>query len=175
MKPCLLCPKPARSRGYCVAHYRRLWRHGSPTAGGPFHGSLADRFWPRVDKQAEGCWAWTGPRDKRGYGRLRGRLAHRIAYELAVGPIPLGLTLDHLCRTHHCVRPTHLEPVTVRVNTLRGEGRAAKEARQTHCVRGHPFDLFNTDYRKRADGSVHRDCIACRRMRGSKSWPKGRP
>jgi len=76
-----------------------------------------------------------------GYGtrsahrRCETRLAHRIAYQLVVGPIPDGLVLDHLCHTRdpdcadnancphrRCVNPAHLEPVTRRENIARGRG-----------------------------------------------------
>ena len=94
---------------------------------------LADRFWSKVQKQESGCWIWTGTRTRDGgYGQIRlpglyapligpMRLAHRVAYELLVGPIPAGLVLDHLCRNRRCVNPAHLEPVTQRVNIQRGE------------------------------------------------------
>jgi hypothetical protein len=75
-----------------------------------------------------GCWLWDGRRFSRnGYGRVwhdgKERQAHRVTYELLVGPIPQGLILDHLpkCRVRCCVNPDHLEPVTHRTNTLRGE------------------------------------------------------
>lgn len=104
-------------------------------------------FWARVEK-TETCWLWRGTSIRNGYGQLSWhapmRLAHRYAYELLVGPIPEGLTLDHLCRVRHCVNPAHLEPVTNRVNLLRGETFVAREAAQTHCPQGHPYDLFNT-------------------------------
>lgn len=76
------------------------------------------------------CWIWqlkkTHPtaRSSGGYGTLRAKgkeyLAHRYYYEQHRGPIPEGLTLDHLCRVRHCVNPEHLEPVTHLENVRRG-------------------------------------------------------
>lgn len=66
------------------------------------------------------CWEWTGQKDS-GYGRYSGRPAHRVTYEVLVGPIPDGLTLDHLCRNKGCVNPDHLEPVTSSENTRRAQ------------------------------------------------------
>jgi hypothetical protein len=48
--------------------------------------------------------------------------AHRFYYEKKCGPIPDGLTLDHLCRIRACVNPDHLEPVTNTENCRRGLG-----------------------------------------------------
>lgn len=99
----------------------------------------AERFWAKVEL-TEDCWVWTGHL-RRGYGTLMRNgehgYAHRFAYESLVGPIPEGLQIDHLCRNRACVNPSHMEPVTRRENILRGEGSAAKNARKTHCKRGH--------------------------------------
>src|SRR6187399_713640 len=62
---------------------------------------MQNRFWSKVNKTAE-CWLWTGALDHYGYGAFHfdgnARRAHRLAYAWLVGPIPSGLTLDHLCR-----------------------------------------------------------------------------
>lgn len=82
-----------------------------------------------------GCWLWLGTLDNKGYGRIgRGSLAHRVAYELVVGPIPEGLELDHLCRTPACCNPAHLDPVTHAENMRRGAW-----GRRSQCKNGHPF------------------------------------
>lgn len=117
------------------------------------------RFWLNVapGRADDECWLWEGVLDKDGYGLLRNLRAHRVAYELERGPIPPGLDLDHLCRSRACVNPAHLEPVTNRVNSLRGAGATAVNVRKTHCVRGHELDA---NARLRPDG--RRECRPCR-------------
>src|SRR5439155_25592866 len=114
-------------------------------------------------EQNAACWMWTGSTDRHGYGQARQRertfRTHRAVYELLKGPIPAGLTLDHLCRVRRCVNPAHLEPVTNRENILRGVG-----PNRTHCPRGHPYDERNT-FRYTYRGSTRRNCRACTRAR----------
>ena|SRR5579859_339545 len=73
--------------------------------------SLLKRFLPLVSV-GDGCWEWIGFKRSNGYGAFwldgRSQTAHRVSYELFVGAIPEGLTIDHLCRNHPCVRPDHL-------------------------------------------------------------------
>lgn len=123
---------------------------------------IAARFWKRV-KQGDGCWAWRGAKDSSGYGvfwDFETKKAHRVAYELSVGPIPQGLTLDHLCRNRSCVNPKHLEPVTSGVNTLRGGSPSAVNARKTHCNYGHALSGTNL-----AVYGKQRQCRACQKER----------
>lgn len=131
--------------------------------------ALVNRFWVKLARDPETeCWEWTGAKNgSRGYGQIwvagRLALAHRVAYELMVGPIPEGLELDHLCCNPGCVNPAHMEPVTHRVNTLRGESPSAKNAVKTHCPAGHLYDEANI-YR-RPDRPSCRRCRACERER----------
>jgi hypothetical protein len=87
-----------------------------------------------------GCWLWLNALNGHGYGTRwhnnKQTGAHRVSYELHIGPVPEGLYLDHLCRVRCCVNPHHLEPVTQRENTLRG----ARGRMKTHCPHGHPLD-----------------------------------
>lgn len=130
------------------------------------NGTVQERFWAKVVRDPEtDCWLWLAATSN-GYGRFtahdhRQEQAHRLAYEMLVGPIPDGLQIDHLCRVRNCVNPAHMEPVSARVNTLRGVGATARKARQTHCVHGHPLDSMTT----LRDGSVHRICLTCHRIR----------
>ena len=118
---------------------------------------MSEKFWSQVEK-TDGCWLWTGTLGRGGYGRWKRIYVHRTSYEMLVGPIPEGLSLDHLCRVRNCVNPDHLEPVTHRENVLRGTGPTSVNATKTHCVHGHPFDAVNTIIRSNGD----RDCRECR-------------
>ncbi|WP_272027150.1 hypothetical protein [Kocuria rosea] len=79
-----------------------------------------------------GCWNWTGPIDRQGYGKahLQGtsRRAHRWAWakiaHLELPPYP-ALCLDHLCENKRCVRPAHLQPTTIPANTELNRQRTA--------------------------------------------------
>lgn len=87
------------------------------------------------------CWISEYSTDTQGYAmkRINGKLKglHRVIFEALHGPVPDGLELDHLCRTRACVNPAHLEPVTHKVNALRGVGVSAIAASKTHCKKGH--------------------------------------
>src|SRR3990167_7958473 len=83
------------------------------------------RFLRQVDCSGDGCWEWQG-RLNRGYGHFcfggKRKRAARVSWTTFVGSIQSGLTIDHLCRVRWCIKPSHLEIVDSRTNTLRGDG-----------------------------------------------------
>lgn len=96
----------------------------------------AGRFWAKVERSS-GCWLWCGARTTDGYGsfRFRGapRLAHRVAYEMTTGPVPVDLCVCHHCDTPLCVRPEHLFIGTKSDNAqdMWDKGRAGGNIRRT--------------------------------------------
>jgi hypothetical protein len=94
------------------------------------------------------CWVWQRGCCNKGYGfvyfydpntrgtgkrkqsgKSRGVRAHIASWVIANGPIPEGMTLDHLCRNTRCIRPSHLECVTRPENSRRGNyARKRKKA-----------------------------------------------
>lgn len=136
------------------------------------HRPLPELFWEKVDKTAT-CWLWTGNINHAGYGRFNylGKriMAHRVSYELVVGPIPEGLQIDHLCRVRNCVNPSHLEPVTNAENVRRGISVppfAVINRAKTYCPQNHPYDEVNTEFRP----SGRRRCRACSRAYAARKY-----
>ncbi len=125
---------------------------------------VEQRLNERIKRCENSCWEWQGSLTL-GYGlmMIKGKryVVHRLAYELWKGPIPEGLTLDHLCRNRACVNPDHLEPVSLKENILRGVSPSADNARKTHCPKGHEFTPDNLV----ADNANRRRCKTCHRER----------
>lgn len=126
--------------------------------------TIAERLAHYSVRDENGCLIWQRSANSRGYGLIaigQGRigLAHRVAYEVAVGPIPDGHQVDHVwdlgCRSKLCIEPAHLEAVTAKVNMER-----TAQARKTHCLRGHPLSGRNL----RVNGRGHRSCFECRQV-----------
>lgn len=105
----------------------------------------------RIRKNADGCWIWTGAKMNAGYGSImrahRGgvsKLAHRVAWETWVGPIPPGRVVMHQCDVKLCINPAHLCLGTIRQNTQdavrkgifpRGEKHGASKLTQAQVTR----------------------------------------
>lgn len=170
MATCSHCDKPIWSNGLCRFHDGRA-RTGV-ALDAPFGGkkpSVWERFWRCVDIEPGGCWIWKAGKSRRGYGKFWHNdytwLVYKWAFENLVGPVPKGLTLDHLCRNRLCVNPAHLEPVSAVENVMRGTGITAVNAKKTHCSKGHPFSGYNVAFNK--DGS--RRCRECARLHAAKA------
>lgn len=121
-------------------------------------GFLRDEHYRVEDRGFETpCWIWRGERNsyvtvRYGGGQSTG---HRIAWEMAHGPIPSGSHVHHRCEVKTCVNPEHLELLT------RAEHMARHAEQRTHCRRGHPFNDANSVVTSRGA----RSCLACRRER----------
>lgn len=132
-----------------------------------------EQFWSRVSRNPDGCWEWRRARISSGYGNFGGstdgrrwmKLAHRHAWEITNGPIPLGMVVLHRCDNPPCVRPDHLSLGTMRDNTAdmiqKGRWVSNGFASRTHCKRGHLFTAENT----RVTSAGWRHCRACQRER----------
>lgn len=133
--------------------------------GGPDKGKRKiDAFMEKVLYADGSCWEWQGKINHDGYGVFYvgaglPYTAHRIFYELSVGPLPTEVEADHLCRTPACVNPYHLEFVPHVENVRRGASITSVNRELTHCRRGHEFMSSNT----RPEGGGRR-CLTCKRL-----------
>lgn len=110
------------------------------------------------------CWGWKGHITTNGYGLHRWAPgvwegAHRVAYELFVGPIPEGRHVHHSCGNKTCVNPAHLEVLLPSDHAkLHNPEIGDRNRDKTHCPLGHPYDEQNTKW-----SSKGRHCRACHR------------
>ncbi len=146
---------------------------------------MANKFRPVIERFFEkiqidsitGCWNWTGAHLPSGYGiffmrkvdgKIRYVYVHRFSWEYHhAEQIPEGFEPDHLCRNRQCANPSHIEVVTHKVNMLRGNTIAARNASRTYCPHGHEYNTENTKITK--DDS--RLCRACGKQFGKNKRP----
>jgi hypothetical protein len=131
--------------------------------------ALTRRVFAKVDASGD-CWEWTRALNDKGYGvaqvGYRAVQAHRLVWNILVGPIPSREPLDHRCRVHHCVNPDHLEVVTIRENALRSPitPYAVKSAMR-QCGKGHPFTEANTGLERNGASRRCRQCAKAKEQR----------
>lgn len=183
--PCSVegCEEPLEAKSYCNKHYLRYRKFGSPdiTNTPTRDMDVEERFWLKVDKDGPvqstlgNCWVW-----KEGIAAGYGKFwvdgdsigAHVFSYTLVNGKVPEGMELDHLCHTDNrleclsgkecnhrrCVRPSHLEAVSHRVNTMRGNNPTVFNAVKTHCPQGHSYSGENL-YINPKGQRICRECV----------------
>jgi hypothetical protein len=161
----------------------------------PVPATLSELYQRAVYAPRSGCLLWDGRMNQDGYGQIgisrnhaaelgigQTILVHRLAWELANGPIQPGLQIDHICRNRPCINVEHLEAVTSSENVRRSDApvlsafrlqaqRALqREAYKTHCVHGHALTPDNVY----ADRRGFRSCRTCQNER-SRVWRAANP
>jgi hypothetical protein len=110
-----------------------------------------------VDKFT-GCWLWQGYHQPNGYGKFsyngQPRYAHRVSYELHVGPIPNNLVIDHLCGNTRCVNPDHLEAVTQQTNIIRYHGECEHGNGKTKCKEGCSKEYYRNKHQENREANL---------------------
>lgn len=169
------CTGRYECRGMCHKHRTRMDRSG--TTDLPPVPSVADRLAAGLERKPNGCLEWTKGTDVKGYGHFRvdGRLTqtHRVAWELANGPIPDGMWVLHHCDNPPCcdTDPSDAYPeghLFLGTPADNAADRAAKgrngdngERARTHCPQRHEYTEANTYTCKRG----MRSCKTCARIR----------
>lgn len=167
----------------CASGDSRTAGQPGPRRRAPFVGmTLAERMESRTAMiPFHECWEWVASGDSDGYGQLmvgkRMKKAHRVAWELANGPIPDGSFVCHHCDNPSCVRPSHLflgsnsENMRDMVRKGRLNGgierlRLRNQALQlkTHCPRGHEYAGANLRIALSRNVPC-RHCLACQSIR----------
>lgn len=135
-----------------------------------------EKFKSKIDQtNVEGCWPWTGSKDKDGYGlfhpssKTNTIRAHRYSYQVFNGMIPEGKMVLHKCDNPPCVNPYHLFLGTCLDNhkDMDNKNRRVIHTRSwTHCPKGHEYTKQNTIIRKNG----HKYCRSCRNARERKYY-----
>ena len=117
------CDKPVKSLGYCVAHYTRVRRYGSPSATRSIKGQPRNFLIKHAKHKGADCLIWPFARCPKGYAKIFDKrdnnVAHRVMCRIAHGDPPPGLpVVAHSCGRGHegCVNPSHLRWATYKEN-----------------------------------------------------------
>lgn len=97
---------------------------------------LLERFWRHVKAGSDDeCWPWEKcPKDRYGAIGKDGVIerAHRVSWQIHIGPIPPGVQVLHTCDNPPCVNPKHLflgdQTANMRDMARKGRGRSAPRA-----------------------------------------------
>ena len=153
-------------RDMCRKHYKCWWDYGVPIPK-ERERPAAERLASKLVRMPNGCLEWTGYTDRGGYGRIgvNGKLVgtHRLAWELAFGPIPDGMDALHHCDNPPCCdteKCLFLGTHDDNMADMAAKGRAQRHnAAKTHCPDDHPYDDVNTY----VSPNGKRHCRICKR------------
>ena len=144
----------------------------------------------RCTNDANGCLLWTGSLNGSGYPKTsyksRSIAAHRLIYELLVGPIPTGYDVHHVCSNKFCLNVEHLQALDPKAHREipKEKGRSPavlaglEKARQVHkqnadkrltCRKGHLRSEENTYWYR---GQKY--CRACHASNTNRYYHEGR-
>jgi len=102
---------------------------------------ITDRSVPEPNS---GCRLWLLSCSRDGYGWAKRRRktvqAHRLSYELNIGPVPDGMCVCHKCDVPSCVNPDHFWLGTNEQNT---QDRKAKGRSARNCGEKAPSSKLN--------------------------------
>ncbi|MCD1287303.1 MULTISPECIES: HNH endonuclease signature motif containing protein [unclassified Brevibacterium] len=172
-----------------MARNRRFSRTGADSTDnwnrGVIPQRVMDRAHEKIVRSMNGCWISTYSTASHGYAQVgwqskadgRGMvLAHRAVWEKFNGPVPIGMTLDHLCREKRCVNPAHLRLLENFENGRRTHGANWKLG---ECANGHPNSMLAEDpHRKDKAGNLRsgKRCAGCRKLHQARNnWRTRHP
>lgn len=120
-------------------------------------------------------WIYNGYKDKDGYGAFsagkrtyKTRRVHRVSFMIFKGPIPDGYEPHHNCLIRACIRPKHLDLMTVSEHARLSGKQPKIRPPRTHCMKGHELTPENT-YIFHRNGKDERSCVTCRNAT-AKEW-----
>ena len=147
------CEAPHTAQGFCHRHYRLHLRNGGARVKAlvRHYGYTPQERFRLYVRETPKCWEWTGYKNEKGYGviNLGGErmMAHRMAYELAGGTIPKGLSVLHKCDNPSCVRPKHLFVGTRADNNADMDRKGRRRPPDMRGTRNHRATLTEADIR----------------------------
>lgn len=142
---------------------------------------VAERAYTRHEVNEDGCWVSTYSTASHGYAQIGWQnkgsrhvvLAHRAAWTHVNGQVPIGMTLDHLCKNRRCVNPAHLRLLPNWENARRNQG---DDWEFGTCRNGHPDTRLTVVARKAKSGRIY-DALMCRDCRAdyNRRWRAKNP